>query len=48
VNACKHELEALESDKNQAIDYLKKERSHMLFTNMLNFIELGDGVQKLN
>jgi uncharacterized phage infection (PIP) family protein YhgE len=48
VNACKQELAALEADKNQAIDYLKKERSQMIFNNMINFIELGEGVNKLN
>ena len=48
VNACQHELQALEADKNNAIDYLKKERNLMLLRNMEYFIELGDGVGKLN
>ena len=48
VNACQHELSALESDKNNAIEYLKKERNLMLLKNMDLFCELGDGVAKLN
>jgi hypothetical protein len=48
TNACKNELEALESDKNAAIEYLKKERNLMLLKNMENFCELGEGVQRLN
>ena len=44
VNACQHELQALEADKNNAIDYLKKERNMMLLRNMDLFCELGDGV----
>lgn len=44
VNACQHELQSLEADKNQAIDYLKKERNLMLLRNMDFFCELGDGV----
>jgi hypothetical protein len=34
----------LEADKNNAIDYLKKERNMMLLRNMDLFCELGDGV----
>lgn len=48
VNACQRELESLESDKNNAIDYLKKERNLMLLKNMSHFIELGDAVGKMN
>lgn len=48
VNACKHELDALEADKNNAIEYLKKERNLMLLRNMEHFCELGEGVGKLN
>jgi structural maintenance of chromosome 4 len=48
VNACKHELDALEGDKNNAIEYLKKERNLMLLRNMEHFCELGEGVAKLN
>jgi structural maintenance of chromosome 4 len=48
VNASKHELQGLESEKNTAIDYLKKERNLMLLRNMDLFCELGDGVAKLN
>jgi len=42
------ELQALEQDKNNAIDYLKRERNLMLLRNMDNFVELGEGVAKLN
>ena len=48
VNASKHELQSLESEKNTAIEYLKKERNLMLLRNMDLFCELGDGVAKLN
>ena len=48
VNACKNELDNLESDRNTAIEFLKRERSLYLFLNMLFFIELGDGVIRLN
>lgn len=48
VNACNHELSSLEADKKSAEEFLKKERSLMIFTNMINFIDLGDGVNKLN
>ncbi|CDW77228.1 structural maintenance of chromosomes protein [Stylonychia lemnae] len=48
VNACQLELQALEQDKNNAIDYLKKERNLMLLKNMQQFVELGEGVAQLN
>jgi structural maintenance of chromosome 4 len=48
VNACQQELLSLEADKNNAIDYLKKERNLMILRNMEYFIELGEGVGKLN
>lgn len=48
VNACKLELEALEQDKNYAIEYIKKERNLMLLRNMDYFVDLGEGVKKLN
>lgn len=48
VNASRHELQGLESEKNTAIEYLKKERNLMLLKNMDLFCELGDGVAKLN
>lgn len=48
VNACQIELQALESDKNAAIDYLKKERNLMKLKNIDCFVELGEGVNKLN
>jgi len=48
VNACKGELDALEKGKNDATEYLKKERNLMLLRNMDLFCELGDGVTKLN
>lgn len=48
VNACQKELEALENDKNNAVEYLKKERNLMLLKNMDLFCELGDGVARLN
>ena len=48
VNACELELSALEQDKNNAIEYLRKERNLMLLRNMDLFVELGDGVEKLN
>ena len=47
-NVALNELTALEKDKNNAIDYLKKERSLMLLKNMEYFIDLGDGVDKMN
>jgi structural maintenance of chromosome 4 len=48
VHVCENELNSLENDKNQAIDYLKRERNLMLLKNMDLFCELGDGVTKLN
>lgn len=48
VNACQIELQALEADKNAAIDYLKKERNLMKLKNIESFVELGEGVNKLN
>ena len=48
VNACQHELSSIEADKNNAIEYLKKERNLLLLRNMDHFCELGDGVAKLN
>jgi len=48
VNACKGGLDALEKGKNDATEYLKKERNLMLLRNMDLFCELGDGVTKLN
>ena len=48
VSACQLELSALEQDKNNAIEYLRKERNLMLLKNMDLFVELGDGVDKLN
>lgn len=48
VNACQHELQSLEADKNNAIEYLRKERNNMLLKNMEFFCELGEGVTKLN
>lgn len=44
VNACQLELQYLEQDKNNAIDYLKKERNLMLLKNMELFVDLGEGV----
>ena len=41
-------MDSLEQDKNNAIDYLKKERNLMLLKNMDFFCELGEGVAKLN
>jgi structural maintenance of chromosome 4 len=44
VKACQQELRSLEADKNNAVDYLKKERTQMQLNNMLLFIELSEGV----
>jgi hypothetical protein len=48
VNACSRELQGLESEKNVAIEYLKKERNLLLLTNMLFFCELSEGVDEVN
>ena len=41
VTVCQSELNALENDKNNAIEYLKKERNLLLLRNMDLFCELG-------
>lgn len=48
VKAANAELKGIESEKNIAVSYIKKERDYMLLTNMLYFIELGDGVKYYN
>jgi hypothetical protein len=48
VTACSKELQILEGDKNQAIEYLKKERNLLLLTNMLHFCDLSEGVDEVN
>lgn len=35
-------------EKDDAVNYIRKERDYMLLTNMLYFIELGDGVKYYN
>ena len=44
VKAAQAELDGLEDDKDTAVAYVRKERDCMLLTNMLYFIELGEGV----
>ena len=41
VTVCQSDLNALENDKNNAIEYLKKERNLLLLRNMDLFCELG-------
>ena len=48
VKAAKVELKNLESEKDVAVAYIKKERDYMLLTNMLYFVELGEGVKVYN
>jgi len=48
VKAAQAELDALKDDKDTAVAYVRKERDCMLLTNMLYFIELGEGVQRYN
>jgi len=42
------ELKSLESEKEIAVKYIRKERDYMILTNMLYFVELGDGVRQYN
>ena len=48
VKAAQVETKSLEGEKNKAVQYIKQERDYMLLTNMLYFIELGDGVKYYN
>jgi chromosome segregation ATPase len=48
VKASQMELKSLEGEKEIAVSYIRKERDYMLLTNMLYFIELGDGVKHYN
>ena len=48
VKASHVELQSMEDEKDDAVSYVKKERDYMLLTNMLYFIELGDGVKYYN
>jgi structural maintenance of chromosome 4 len=48
VKAAQHELKNLEEDRNNAVDYIKKERTLMQLDNINYFIELGEGVKKVN
>ena len=48
VKAAQVELKSLEAEKEIAVQYIRKERDYMLLTNMLYFIELGDGVKYFN
>lgn len=48
VKAAEVELKGLEADKDVAVQYIGRERDYMLLTNMLYFIELGDGVKYYN
>jgi structural maintenance of chromosome 4 len=48
VKAAQVELKGLESEKDIAVQFITKEREYMLLTNMLYFIELGDGVKHYN
>ena len=41
-------LDSLEAEKDIAVDYIKSEREFMVLTNMLYFIELGNGVKIYN
>ncbi len=48
VKAAQIELNSLESEKNVAVSYVKKERDYMLLTNFLFFIELMEAVKFYN
>ena len=48
VKAAQVELSSLESEKDIAVNYIKKDRDYMILTNMLYFIELGAGVKHYN
>ena len=48
VKAADSELKSLESEKDIAVEYIKKERDYMLLTNLLFFIELHEGVKMYN
>ena len=48
VKAAQIELNSLESEKNVAVSYIKKERDYMILTNFLFFIELMEAVKYYN
>ena len=48
VKAAQAELSGLESEKDTAVAYVKKEREYMLMENMLYFISLGENVRLFN
>jgi len=48
VNAAGKELEQLEGGKNEAMEFLKKEKEMYLLQNILNFLDLGDSLRGVN
>lgn len=48
VKTARAGLDSLETEKDIAVNYIKREREFMVLTNMLYFIELGNGVKIYN
>lgn len=48
VKTARAGLDSLEAEKDFAVNYIKKEREFMVLTNMLYFVELGNGVKIYN
>jgi len=42
------ELKSMQQEKDTATQYISKERDYMILTNMLYFVELGEGVKYYN
>lgn len=48
VKTARAGLDNLEEEKDIAVNYIKSEREFMVLTNMLYFIDLGNGVKIFN